>query len=233
MRNSYQYILIILLCAAAACKKDNYSPPSSQLKGRLVYKGDSIGLERNQVPFQLYQRDFGTGGAINGNFTQEGTYSVLLFSGDYRLIIPNGQGPFVWKKTSAGDPDSLTVTMKGSQTLDLEVTPYYMIRNANFTGSGGVVTATFSVEKVITDPAQARDIDRVSLYINKTAFVSGSDNVGGTDLAGAAIADPAHISLSVSAPDTYPTQNYFYARIGLKVAGVEDLIFSPVQKIQF
>jgi hypothetical protein len=29
-----------------------------------------------------------------------------------------------------------------------------------------------------------------------------------------------------------PTQNYVFARIGVKIAGVEDLIFSPVQKVQ-
>lgn len=224
--------MLTLLCAAA-CKKDNYKPPSSELKGRLVYKGDSIGLERNQVPFQIYQRDFGTGGAIGGSFTEEGTYSALLFNGDYRLIIPNGQGPFLWKTTSAGNPDSLTVKLSGSQTLDLEVTPFYMIRNAKFTGSDSVVTATFSVEKIITDPALARDIDRVSLYINKTQIVSGGDNIGGTDLAGASIADPSNISLEVRVPPTYPAQNYVYARIGLKVAGVEDLIFSPVMKVQY
>lgn len=232
MRNNYRYILIILLCAAAACKKDNYSPPSSELKGRLVYKGDSIGLERNQVAFQLYQRDFGTGGAINGSFTQEGKYSAMLFNGDYRLIIPNGQGPFVWMTTGGGHQDSITVALKGSQTLDLEVTPYYMIRNANITGSGTTISVTFAVEKIITDPALAKDIDRVSLYINKTEFVSGSDNVGAADLGGGAIVDPANISLNVNTPNTFPTQNYFYARVGLKVAGVEDLIFSPVVKIQ-
>ena len=93
---------MFLVCAAMACKKDNYKAPSSILKGRLMYKGDSIGVERNQVPLQLYQYGFGKVGAINGNFSQEGLYSFDLFDGDYKLIIPNGQGPFIWKKLEIG-----------------------------------------------------------------------------------------------------------------------------------
>jgi hypothetical protein len=233
MRYNHRYILLFLVCAAAACSKDNYKAPASILKGRLMYKGDSIGVERNQVPLQLYQYGFGKVGAINGNFSQEGLYSFSLFDGDYKLIIPNGQGPFLWKKLANGDPDSLSVTLKGDQTLDLEVTPYYMLRGAAFTGGGGAVTANFSVVKVIDDPAVAKDVERVTLYINKTQFVSDADNIGKTDLAGADITDPDHVSLNVTVPDTYPAQNYVYARVGLKIAGVEDMIFSSVTKVQF
>jgi len=234
MRYNYRYILLLfLVCTAAACSKDNYKAPASILKGRLMYKGDSIGVERNQVPLQLYQYGFGKVGAINGDFSQEGLYSFSLFDGDYKLIIPNGQGPFLWKTDANGNPDSLAVTLRGSQTLDLEVTPYYMLRGATFTGGSGAVTANFSVIKVIADPAVAKDVERVTLYINKTQFVSGADNIASTDIAGADITDPDHVTLNVTVPATYPTQNYVYARVGLKIAGVEDMIFTPVVKVQY
>jgi hypothetical protein len=32
-------------------------------------------------------------------------------------------------------------------------------------------------------------------------------------------------------PAIVPTQNYVYARVGVKIAGVEDMIFSPVVKV--
>jgi len=185
------------------------------------------------VPLQLYQYGFGKVGAINGDFSQEGLYSFSLFDGDYKLIIPNGQGPFLWKTDANGNPDSLAVTLRGSQTLDLEVTPYYMLRGATFTGGSGAVTANFSVIKVIADPAVAKDVERVTLYINKTQFVSGADNIASTDIAGADITDPDHVTLNVTVPATYPTQNYVYARVGLKIAGVEDMIFTPVVKVQY
>lgn len=235
MKIKFQYIVLIAFCSSVAlsCKKDNYAAPSSTLQGRLVYNGDSIGVERDQVPFELYQYDFGKVGAIGSSFAQNGTYSALLFDGDYKLIIPNGQGPFIWKKTATGAPDSLAISLKGSQTLDLEVTPFYMIRTPQITGGGGNVSATFKLEKIVTDSVNQRGIDRVSLYVNKTQFVSGGDNIAAIDLSGSAITDPNNISLSVKVPAIVPTQNYVFARIGVKIAGVEDMVFSPLQKIQF
>lgn len=237
MKIKFQCIVLIAFCASAiiSCKKDNYKAPSTTLKGRLVYKGDSLGVERDQVPYELYQYGFGKIGAIGSTFAQNGTYSQVLFDGDYKLIIPNGQGPFLWKQTPTGAPDSLAVTLSGNQTLDLEVTPFYMIRSPQIAAVAAdtSVTATFKLEKIITDPVNAKDIDRVSLYINKTQFVSGGDNIKGTDLAGSAITDVNNITLNVKVPVIVPKQNYVFARIGVKIAGVEDMIFSPLQKIQF
>ena len=138
----------------------------------------------------------------------------------------------MWKQTAGGAPDSLAITLKGNQTLDLEVTPFYMIRNPQISKTGGNVSAICKVEKIVTD-ANAKDIERVSLYINKTQFVSGGDNIAVTDVAGADIPDPNNVNLTVAVPTIVPTQNYVFARIGVKIAGVEDMIFSPVQKIQF
>src|SRR3954469_6957138 len=87
-------------------KKDNYDPPSSQLAGRLVYQNEPIGVEQFQVPYELYQYGFGKVGAIGSSFAQDGSYSALLFDGQYKFIVPNGQGPFRWKQTTAGNPDS-------------------------------------------------------------------------------------------------------------------------------
>src|SRR6478609_3179419 len=109
MKTLSYFSLIVLLVTVNACsKKDNYSPPQSQLTGALMYQGDSIYLEYNRVPYQLYQYGFGKVGPVEQQFSQSGTISSLLFNGEYKLIIPNGQGPFLWPKTSAGNPDSLS-----------------------------------------------------------------------------------------------------------------------------
>lgn len=220
------------LAAAAGCKKDNYPQPGSMLTGHLLYKTDTIQVERNQVPFQIYQYGFGKVGPIGSTFSQDGTLSSVLFDGNYKIIVPNGQGPFMWKQTAAGNPDTVSVTLKGNQSIDLQVTPYYMIRNASITVSGGTAKATCKLEQIITD-ANAKNVERVSLYINKDQFVSGGDNIAKKDLAAADITDMNNISLNVAVPSITPTQNYVYARIGLKIAGLEDMIFSPLQKISF
>ncbi|HVK96431.1 MAG TPA: DUF3823 domain-containing protein, partial [Flavisolibacter sp.] len=221
---------IAITTAFLSCKKDNYDPPSSTLTGRIMYKGEAINVEYNQVPFEIYQPGFGKVGPINGTFTQDGVYSVLLFDGNYKFLIRNGQGPFIWKQTAANTPDTVATSVKGNQTKDFEVEPYYMIRNPQFSFTGGKINGSAKMEKIITD-ARGKNIERVSLYINRTQFVSGVDNIGSMNLSAAAITDPNNVKLEVTIPNIIPTQNYVFARIGLKIQGVEDLIFSPVVKV--
>jgi len=233
MKAIVQYIIgITLISVFISCKKDNYDPPRSVLSGKLTYQGEAIQVEYDRVPFQLYQYGFGKTGAIGGTFAPDGSYSMLLFDGDYKFIIPGGQGPFIWKQDASGNPDSLSVTMKGNQELNIEITPYYMIRNAQATATANKVNASFKAEKIITD-ANAKDIERVSLYINKTQIVSGANNIAFKDIAGGDIPDLNNITLDVDIPSIAPAQNYLFARIGIKIAGVEDMIFSPAEKLNF
>lgn len=234
MKIKIHHIIIALLLVTTGCKKDNYGAPSATLSGHLTYKGEHINVEYNQVPFQLYQPGFGKTGAINGTFDQDGAYSTLLFNGNYKFTIAANQGPFLWKELSGGKRDTLAITVSGDQTLDIEVTPFYMIRQATFTAAAGKVNTTLNIEKVITD-SNAKDIESVSLYINKTQFVSGNsdNNIARADLAGSAIISLNNISMNVTIPTLVPTQNYVFARVGIKIAGVEDMIFTPVSKITF
>jgi hypothetical protein len=232
MKIKFHHIILGLLLATMGCKKDNYDAPAAKLAGHLTYKGEVINVEYNQVPFELYQPGFGKTGAIKGTFQQDGSYSTLLFNGNYKFTIPANQGPFMWKELSAGKRDTVAVTVSGNQTMDVEVTPYYLIHNTKITGASKVVTAVFDVQKVITD-ANAKNIGAVVLYINKTQFVSGSDNIAATEVAGSAITSTSNISINVNVPTITPSQNYVFARVGLRVAGVEDMIFSPVVKITY
>ena len=229
-----KYCLGLSLCVVGvlSCKKDNYDAPNSTLSGRLVYGGDSIGLEKDQVPFELYQNGFGKVGALGATFTPEGRYSALLFDGEYKMIIPANQGPFLSKVTGSGVPDSLSITLKGDQTLDIEVTPFYMIRNTQIAASGGNAVATFGLEKIVVD-ANAKDVESVALYINKGQFVSPANNIALTEMSVDSTTDMSNITMSVAIPGITPTQNYVFARVGLKINGVEDRMFSPLVKLTF
>lgn len=232
MKFKFHYIILMaLIVIAASCKKDTFEPPQSYLKGRLVYNGQALNLEYAQVPIQLYQSGFGKKGAITGTAAQDGSYSFLLFNGDYKLIIPGVQGPFRWNQTT-DSRDSLSVTVSGDQTLDLQVTPYYLVENAQYSVNGRDITVNFDINKVITD-ANAKDIESVTLYINKTQFVSaaGDGNVVNTGMAGTEITSLNDLTLTATVPNLTPTQNYVFVRVGLRIAGVEDMIFSPLQKI--
>jgi len=234
MKIKFHHIIIALLITASGCKKDNYDAPSVTLKGHLTYKGESINVATDQVPFDIYQPGFGKSGSIRGFFDQDGAYSLLLFSGNYKFTIPANQGPFLWKEVSAGKRDTVAVNLTGNQTMDIEVTPFYMFRNPAFAAAGGKVTATFNIEKVVTD-ANAKNIESVTLYIGKTSFVSelGEQNKARTEVAGSDITNLNNVSVSVNIPTLVPTQNYVFARVGLKIAGVEDRLYTPIVKVSF
>lgn len=234
MKNSFHFILLIFSILIASCEKDNFAPPSSILSGRLTYKGDSVGVEYNQVPWNLFQGGFNKKGFIADTFTPEGTYSILVFDGDYKFTIPKNQGPFLWKELTSNSRDSINVSLRGNQVLDIEVTPYYMIRKPSFSLLNGKMSATFDIEKVITD-VNAKPIQTVSLFVNNTQFVSNQSNqkLAQVDLSGAAITNLSNISLSLTVPNLPVTaEKYVFARLGIKITGVEDMIYSSVRKIQ-
>jgi len=232
MKSRFQYIILLtLVLGTSSCKKDNFEAPSSTLNGRIMYNNEEIGLEYNQVPLELYQPGFGKVGAIAGSFKQDGSYSTLLFNGNYKMIIPAGQGPFQWRETTVGVRDTLAVTVSGNQTLDLQATPYFMIRAAAYTLTGTTLVANFRADQIITG-LSAKTIERINLYINKTQFVSSADNIASAEIAGSTITNPAAVTLTATVPAIVPAQNYVFVRIGLKITGVEDMIFSPLQKIQ-
>ena len=235
-------LTLLLTLGLAGCALDNFEPPKSTFEGRLVYKGEpllmqsaNVGVGNNSdfpVFLELWQKAFNNRSSIRIPIKQDGTFSSLLFDGDYKLIVPNGQGPFLWKRTTANTPDSLAVTIQGSQKLDIEVLPYYMVRSPQFSVSGRKVVGSVKLEKVITDAVNGKTVERVSLYVNKSQFVDAGNSINKADLAGSAITNLDNVSLTTAdIPALVPSQSYVFVRIGLKITGVEDMIYTPVQKV--
>lgn len=214
----------------ASCGYDNFDEPTSKLEGKLVYKGEAINVSYNDVTFQLWEPGWQKKGEINVSVNQDGTYGAMLFDANYKLVIPKNQGPFMSLTNTETKSDTILVNLKGSKVMDIEVMPYYMIRTPQFTVSGREVTGTFKAEKIITD-SNAKNIERVNLYVNKTQFVDFRSNVASAQVDGASVTPGNTVTLKATVPTITPTQNYVFARIGLKIAGVEDMIFSPVVKV--
>jgi hypothetical protein len=229
MKTSIYYILALGLLFAA-CKKDNYKAPSSTFSGRLVYQGEPVNVSFNDVYFELWEPGWGKSSAITMWVGQDGAFSGLLFNGDYKLIIPAAQGPFRSITDKTTNTDTMLLKITGSLKQDIEVMPYYMIRSPKFVTVGKDLTATFSAEKIIKD-ANARDIEKVALYVCKTQFVNPANSIKSKEVGAADITDPGNISLQLTIPDVVPLQKTVFARIGLKIAGVEDMLYSPVQEI--
>ncbi|WP_221390428.1 DUF3823 domain-containing protein [Dyadobacter sp. NIV53] len=214
-----------------SCEKDNFTAPKSILSGRIVYKGEPVGVEYNQVRLQLWQPGFGKLAAIDAPVSQDGSYSAVLFDGNYKIAFPKGEGPFKTVEKDAVAKDTIFVNFSGGQTLDVEVMPYYMIRNAQLSGAENKISAVLKLEKIIADTT-GKDIERVSLYVNKTEFVSRATNIAVFDIAGTDLKDLNNVSLTATVPALVPAQNYVFARVGIKIKDVEDMVFSPVQMVQ-
>ncbi|GGM78000.1 hypothetical protein GCM10010967_07110 [Dyadobacter beijingensis] len=222
--------LVALVALLSACEKDNYTEPKSTLSGQVVYKGEPIGVEEGQVRLQLWQPGFGKLAAIDAPISQSGTYSAVLFDGNYKLVFPKNRGPFKTISKDAASKDTLYVSLAGNQKLDVEVTPYYMIRTPQFSGGENKVNVSLKLERILAG-TEGKDIERVSLYVNRTDFVSRATNVAVADMPGADVKDLNAINLSATVPTLSPVQKYVFARVGVKIKDVEDMVFSPVQKV--
>ncbi len=225
------YVLILgtlLLVASTSCDLDNFDEPEVILSGNVVYNGEAVPVARNQVRFQLWQSGYGIPAPIDVAVTQDGSYSSRLFPGDYKLIFLPSEGPF------KAPTDTIYFNLNGSMTKDIQVTPYYIIRNPQFSHSGGNITATCSLEQIISG-TDARNIERVTLVINRTLFVDVNSGSEGSlaQIDAADISDLSNLSMSVAIPEDTkkPDQNYYFARIGVKISGVEDMIYTQVEKI--
>lgn len=226
--NPYILLLCSTLLLATSCELDNFSEPDAFLTGHIVYQGEPIPVARNQVWFELWQPGFGLSAPIDVAIAQDGSYSSRLFSGEYRLVFVPGQGPF------QAPSDTVRLSLNGDEIMELEVTPYYLIRTPQFTHSGGVINASCSVDQIITG-ADARAVEQVTLIINRTQFVDANSGGEGSLAQANAddITDLSNISLSVEIPDdpSKPDQDYYFARIGVKISGVEDMIYTQVEKV--
>ncbi len=224
------FLIGVISMVMVSCEYDNYEKPNARLYGNIVYQGEPINVKYNDVKLELWEPGWQLSNRIEVAVSPEGGYSALVFDGLYKLIIPSHQGPFRSIENAETNSDTILVQLKGNLNMDIEVEPYYMIRNNQFSVNGGVLTATFALEKIIKD-VDAKDIEMIYLYMNKTKFVDSNYQIADAELAADGIADMNSISLSRTIPELVPAQDYFFARVGVKIAGVEDLLFSAVEKV--
>jgi hypothetical protein len=208
---------------AASCKKDNYAPPESQLTGRVLYQNEAVGVRgQGGVQLELWQRGEYFRNKIAVFVAQDGTYSATLFDGDYKLTRLRDNGP--WQNNT----DSVDVKVRGNTIVDVPVQPYYVVRNATFTKTGSTITAS----GLISEASAGRSVESVTLFVNNTQFVDTNNSlVGNITKSGDDVSNLSQpLTFSLTLPST--VRNAVYARIGVKTQGVNELFYSPVQKIE-
>lgn len=233
---SFASPLFIILIIVIACSKDNYDPPRTNFEGALLYEGDSIRVGDDQVRMELWQFGFGKEAPIDLSVAQNGTYSAKLFNGKYHLTVPSGNGPFLRVTNDDMISDTITFDLKDDKVIDLEVLPYYMLRDVDIHVSHNKAESNFTVERVVTNEEESKSIEDIALYLGKTRFVDRRTNISVESLDGDNIDFEGNLAealtLTTDIPDELePKQDYIFARIGLKIDGVEDRIFSDLFKL--
>jgi Protein of unknown function (DUF3823) N-terminal domain/Domain of unknown function (DUF3823_C) len=239
-------LLLLFSAVMSSCGYDNYDGPESKLEGRVVYKGEPLHLDFGRaVSLQLWEPGWKKKNKIDINVDQDGAFSALLFDGNYKLINST-INPFRAVKNEQTKSDTILVEMRGNKRMDIEVTPYYLIKNTVISNVGKTVNATFGLGKIITDENQ-RDVEYVQLFLSVTHLVGRNSDIDskpeekvGSKINGTDVLDINSISLTRKIPaymapnnNLVPVKSPIYARIGVKLANVDNLIFSDVKKIEF
>ncbi|MFZ5431508.1 MAG: DUF3823 domain-containing protein [Bacteroidota bacterium] len=213
-------LIFFALLMMIGCGKDNYEPPKSVLTGKVVYNNQSIGVRgtNSTVRLNLWQRGHELYTAIPVYVTQDGTFSALLFDGDYSLVTQSGNGPW------ATPQDTVKITVKGDTYVEYPVTPFYTISNENITLSGNTLTATFNVSQVTGTQA----LERAILVINKTAFVDENANIQRVDRMNPGT---GQITMTMTITEANLKNVVLNARVGVKIQGRE-AIYTPVKNIK-
>ncbi|WP_346237696.1 DUF3823 domain-containing protein [Niabella insulamsoli] len=218
----------LLFMALGGCEKDNYDAPSAPLTGRLTFNGEPVFIRQGINVIQLYQPGYELSNPINVNVKQDGSFSSLLFDGDYQLIRVSGNGP--WENNT----DTIPVKVNGATTVDVPVVPYFSFSDVAFSIVNDSLKASFRLHKQMDN----RQLERVFLVIGKTQLVDNLINVNPSNqqnpdpngsLPGAAVdlSQPLRLSYGLSAT-TFTPHPHLFARIAVKTLGFNEMNFSDV-----
>lgn len=218
----YIIFLSVITVSIAGCEKDNYEAPKSVLTGRVIYEGQPIGLRSNGVQLELWQHGYAFFTKIPVYVNQDGSFSALLFDGDYKLTRQRGVGPWI------DVTDSIDVKVSGNTVVDVPVTPYSIVKSATYQKTGTTITCTANIQTInTTNPLEA-----VRLYVFRTALVDETNQDAITVIAATDIPDINQpLVMNVVIPASLTNADAVYVRVGVKTAGVAELAYSPATKI--
>ncbi len=235
MRNILLF-LAILPFVFTSCEYDNYDEPTATITGRVIYEGQAIHVKNNQVTFRLYEPGWELSAStyMNVQVAQEGTFSATVFSGkNYRLIRQDNIGPWVNPTSS----DTVFVdNCQNNHVVDMPVVPYYLLDNASITCNNKIISATCSIREITA----GRNIEFVGLYAGRNFIVDDTYNFGngvGSVTTTAAAGEQVNLSLDInslsvsSTAGSLPSTGFIYARMGLKIEGIDAMIYTESFKL--
>ncbi len=213
----------LFLALITGCGKDNYDEPNAFLTGKIVYNGETLQLRGTgeAVQLQLYQDGFAKKDPIAVYIGQDGTFSAKLFNGEYKLVTRDNNGP--WINTR----DTTIVNVNGSTNIELNVTPYFTISDAQISIASNMMNVSFTINQIVS----SAKINRVILILSKTQFADDINYVFRKDISDVS---PGFVNLSADFSDNRDVTDAkaLFGRVAVYTDGVDQAIYSSVIKLK-
>lgn len=214
------FMMICGMLAVSSCTYDNFEEPKATLKGRAIYDGEAVGVRSGSSEFVLFQGGYALQGSIPVYVDQDGSYSVSLFSGDYKLVRM-GNAP--WERPSN---DTIYITVRGNTVQDIPVTPYFFVRNVSFARNGNKITARFTINKVVDNA----NMENVGIYLG-TGILTDEKQKEAELVLGNAVPVNQETTAEIEIPSKLINESYLYARIGVKSDKSSEYCYSQSIKV--
>lgn len=221
MKRYSLYILLLTVILLAGCEYDNFEEPKSTLSGKVVYDGDPVGVRTNGIQLELWQDGYDLNVVIPIYVAHDGSYSVSLFDGQYKIVRRSGAP---WLPLLS---DTIVVDVRGNTAFDVPVTPYFVVSDESFQYASGNITANFNVEKIVG----TAELAEVRLYIGKSILTDQNRNeqAVNADIQGIIVGQGASLSVPLSA--NLASLDYVFARVGVRATASSEFYYTQVQKI--
>lgn len=238
------YLSLMLISSLfVSCEYDNYDAPSLSMYGRLTYNGQNFMYDGNAARGVLKVFQTGYGKVDIGTPIQvsmDGTFKQALFSGNYWLSPENHQYPFEFtqfKNLGAGlGYDSIQIDLKKDYEMNIEVVPYYELRDYQVKQADGNIVMNLNVNKVANTQKQAPKIVRVRGYVGTASIVNSQT----TCTAAKDFNLDGNGNIEISIPvTTYQNgyvnnfRSYAFCRVAIELENIPNYyLFTEVKKLE-
>ena len=205
----------------AGCELDNFDAPKAMLEGQVTYQGEPISVRSNSAEFQIWQDGYALNELIPVFIAQDGTYSVSLFEGEYKLVRRGGD-PWLPQLN-----DTIVVQVSGNTQVDVPVTPYINISNENFQMNGSTLSANFQIDQIVADT----NVQAISIMLSRNILLDRNINDFNKVIELESFEFGTSNSVAIEIPESLRDEGYLFVRIGAKSSMANELIYTNAQKI--
>ena len=198
------FIMICCLLAVSSCSYDNFEEPKATLTGKAIYDGEAVGVRSGSSEFALFQDGYALKGSIPVYIAQDGSYSVSLFNGDYKLVRM-GNAP--WERPS-------------NDTI------YFFVRNVSFAKNANKITARFTINKVVANA----NMENVGIYLGTGILTDEKQKEAELKLGNTVSLDQENTA-EIEIPSGLVNESYLYARVGVKSDKSSEYCYSQSIKV--